>query len=57
MWVALLGQLPTNSLALVFNDALALGDGLQGEDTLAMHAGATGLDTAARLGNGILGHC
>ncbi len=50
--VPVLRRLPTDDLAGVFNQHLALGDILHGEDALAMHAGAAGLEAAAGRGGG-----
>ena len=59
MRVAAQGLGPVDDLALVFDDAFAFGDGLQREDTLAMHATFAHLNPArirSGVGRGRRGH-
>ena len=48
--VAPIGLFPGDDLAHIFDHLLALGDGLNGEHALAMHARTTGLNATTRWG-------
>jgi len=54
--VAVLRFVPGDDLTHVLDDGFAFGEILQGEHTLAMHAGATDLNTTGRCGGGSFGH-